>query len=156
MNGRLFAWKETWHVRNSFNERGCGSPLKEARGWVQRSSSKPGLWTFSPSYSLEARERERLEERGCELPLLWEQSGMSNNPFLSLWPKALPPLVPLHPSTPQQQQKENSNLCQCSPWTSPTCPSVQSFLTGSPPDTTPPPTNTLLAYLQNQVSGLNV
>lgn len=115
----------------SFQWDGMWEPLKEARG-VQRSSSKPGLWTFPPSHSLEARERERLEKRGCEQSLLWEQSGMSNNAFLSLWPKAHPPLVPpspIHPPTTTKRKLkslsiQSLNFTHLSP--------VSSFLTYSP------------------------
>lgn len=117
--------KENMACSKSFQWDGMWEPLKEARG-VQRSSSKPGLWTFSPSHSLEARERERLEKRGCEQPLLWEQSGMSNNAFLSLWPKAHPPLVspsPIHPPTTTKRK-----LKSLSASTSPTCPQCRLFL----------------------------
>ncbi len=129
--------------------RDVGAP-KEARG-VQRSSSKASLWTFPPSYSLEARERKRSEKRMCELPLLWEQSGMSNNAFLSLWPKALPPLAPPSPSHPPTTTKRKLQSLSIQSLNFTHLFPVLSFLTGSPPDTTTS-TNTLLLPLEKRKS----
>lgn len=120
--------KWAWHVhkvQTDFHGRKRTCLKKRGKGFKDSHSSL-AFELFSPWHSLQKTDRE-TQRKGAKPSPMWEQSGMSNNAFLLLWPKPLPffPLTCSHilsfHSHPPLPPEKKPHLCKIDPSTQSTC-----------------------------------